>query len=174
MSSTEMPPGVVRQLDTGSEGRLQREIEHARTAVWKMLTEPDALVRWLAPGTIDPRPGGVVRLDFAESGATIDSTIRDLDPPRLLEYSWSRPGEPERPLTWELVASEAGTRLTLTLRLPPGEDIATSCAGWDAHLEMLLAALEGVPIRFPLDHFRAARQAFREQLARADASGASP
>ena len=53
----------------------------------------------------------------------------------------------------ELGATEGGIQLVLTLRLPSGEDIAKACAGFDAHLEMLAAALEGVPIRFPVDFF---------------------
>lgn len=44
-------------------------------------------------------------------------------------------------------------RLTLTVRLPAGEDIAKVCAGFDAHPEMLAAALESVSIRFPFDHY---------------------
>jgi len=58
-----------------------------------------------------------------------------------------------------------GTQLRLTLRLPEDEDGPKSAAGWDAHLEMLLAALEGVPIRFPVDHFLAMREWFRSQPA---------
>ena len=48
---------------------------------------------------------------------------------------------------------QGGTRLTLTVRLPAGEDIAKVCAGFDAHPEMLAAALESVSIRFPFDHY---------------------
>lgn len=50
-----------------------------------------------------------------------------------------------------------GVVLTLTLWIPEGEDAARACAGWDAHLEMLAAALEGVPINFPFEHFKARR-----------------
>jgi hypothetical protein len=61
-----------------------------------------------------------------------------------------------------LNAFEKGTQLILTIRLPAGEDAAKACAGFDAHLEMLAAALEGVPIRFPVDHFLKARRAYQE------------
>src|SRR5690606_12739632 len=40
-------------------------------------------------------------------------------------------------------------------------DIANACAGFDAHLEMLAAALEGVPIHFPVDHYLEARRAYQ-------------
>jgi hypothetical protein len=83
----------------------------------------------------------------------------------VLEYSWSSPGEPLRPVRWELTADGEGTRLTLALRTPQGEDPGRACAGWEAHLEMLEAALEGVPIKFPFERFKAARDAYREKVA---------
>ena len=57
----------------------------------------------------------------------------------------------------------------LTLTLPASEDVARSCAGWEAHLEMLAAALEGVPIKFPFESFKAAREAYKAQLGLANA-----
>lgn len=63
---------------------------------------------------------------------------------------------------------EKGTRLVLTLWVPAEEDVVKACASFDAHLEMLAAALEGVPIRFPVDHFNEARHVYRE-LQRASA-----
>ncbi len=125
-----------------------------------MLTEPQELAQWLAPGSIEFRLGGAVHIDFADSGRMIESTVLEFDPPRLLAYSWSSGNEPERPLRWELDAVGAGTRLLLTLRLPATEDIAKACAGFDAHLEMLAAMLEGVPIRFPLDFYLARRRVY--------------
>jgi uncharacterized protein YndB with AHSA1/START domain len=159
------PRGQIRRLaDEGYEGRLERRLDHDRHAVWRMLTEPQALAQWLAPGSIELRRGGRVRIDFADSGRIIDSTVLDLEPPRLLEYSWSAGDEPKRPLRWQLSEDKTGTRLLLTVRLPPGDDAAKACAGFEAHLEMLAAALEGVPIRFPLDYYLEARRAYQELL----------
>jgi len=50
------------------------------------------------------------------------------------------------------------------VRLPEGEDPAKACAGFEGHLEMLAAALEGVPIRFPFDLFVQARKVYGEQV----------
>ncbi|MBZ9798680.1 SRPBCC family protein [Mesorhizobium sp. ES1-4] len=153
MGESVVQVGQVRRVGDGFEARLDRLIGHDRNAIWHMLTAPKALAQWLAPGSIELRAGGVVHIDFAESGRTIKSTVLQLDPPRLLEYSWSSGDEPKRPLRWELTATADGTQLVMTLRLPAGEDIAKACAGFDAHLEMLGAALEGVPIGFPVDFF---------------------
>jgi len=155
-------PGQFRPLGEGFEGRIERFFEQNRKAVWRMLTDSEALAQWLAPGSIELCTGGEVHIDFADSGTMIESSVLDLDPPQLLVYSCSSGDEPQRPLRWELTAVEKGTRLTLTLRVPAGEDVAKACAGFDAHLEMLAAALEGVPIRFPMDHFIAARRIYHE------------
>lgn len=164
MSETEFQPGRIRRLDDGAEGQLQRIIEHPPADVWRMLTEPQGLAQWLAPGTIELRQGGAVRIDFADSGTLIESTVLALEPERLLEYSWSSGEQPERPLRWTLNPVERGTQLVLTVRLPAGEDIAKACAGFEGHLEMLVAALEGVPIHFPVDLFLQARKAYQAML----------
>lgn len=161
--STEPEPGTqIRRINGAFEVRLGRFLSHDRATVWSMLTDAQHLPQWLAPGTIEPRPGGRVRIDFAESGATIDGTVRAIEPLARLEYNWGSGDEPERPLCWQLEAVGDATRLTLTLRLPAGDDVARACAGWDAHLEMLQAALEGVPIRFPVDRFRSVRRTCRD------------
>jgi uncharacterized protein YndB with AHSA1/START domain len=110
--------------------------------------------------------GGRVHIDFGDSGVVIDSTVLAFDPPQLLAYSWSSGDEPERPLRWELGTVDGGTVLTLTVLLPAQEDIAKACAGFEAHLDMLAAALEGVPIRFPFERYVAARRAYQEILPR--------
>jgi uncharacterized protein YndB with AHSA1/START domain len=143
---------------------MQRLIEHPPEKVWAALIEPAILPQWLAAGAVEARVGGAARLDFGDSGVVIDSEVSEAAPGRVLEYSWSSPGEPLRPLRWSLEPIDGWTQLTLTLRQPASEDIGRSCAGWEAHLEMLAAALEGVPMKFPFERFKAARDAYRALL----------
>lgn len=157
-------PGCITRSDSGFEGHLERELAHPAAAVWAMLTEPASLAQWLAPGSIEQREGGAVRIDFADSGTVIDSRVTAFAPQRLLEYSWSSPGQPQRPLRWEVQPQGEGSRLSLRVRLPEGEDPAKACAGFEGHLEMLAAALEGVPIKFPFDLFVQARKVYGEQV----------
>lgn len=156
--------GTIERVDGGYKGRLERTIGHDREAVWHKITDQHSLHEWLAPGSIELRPGGPVHIDFIDSGITIDSTVLELDVPRLIEYSWSSGNEPQRPLRWELEPVAGGTRLVLTVSVPSDEDPAKACAGFEAHLEMLLAALEGVPIAFPFKDYVAAREAYQKQL----------
>jgi uncharacterized protein YndB with AHSA1/START domain len=132
--------------------------------VWAAITQPQWLAKWLAPGEIELREGGAARLDFGESGAVIDSRVTAFAPQSLLEYSWSTPGEPLRPLRWSLEPIGPTTQLTLRLTVPAKEDAGRAAAGFAAHLEMLQTALIGVPTRFPFEAFKAARDAYREQV----------
>ena len=157
--------GTVQRGAGVLEGRMERLLEHDQRSVWAMLTAPDRLAQWLAPGTIELRPGGAAKLNFTDSGTVIDSVVSAIDAPRLLEYSWSSPGEPLRPVRWETQTVEGGTRLRLMVQVPEGEDLARALAGWEAHLMMLLAAIEGVPIKFPFDRFKSTREAYRAKVA---------
>lgn len=157
--------GTIERGNGCYKVRLERFLAHDQSQVWAMLTDPDRMVEWLAPGRIEQRKGGAAKLNFTDSGIVIDSAVSEFEPPSLLEYSWSSPGEPKRPVRWEIAPDVGGTRLTLTLQIPEDEDIARSCAGWEAHLMMLLAAIEGVPIKFPFERFQVTRAAYKEILA---------
>jgi uncharacterized protein YndB with AHSA1/START domain len=164
MNDEAVVSGRIQRLAEAWEGRLERWVGHDRETVWRMLTEPQQFVQWLAPGSIELREGGRVHIDFGDSGVVIDSTVLAFDPPRLIAYSWSSGTEPERQLRWDLAAASEGTALTLTVRLPAQEDIAKACAGFEAHLDMFAAALEGVSTRFPFERYLAARHAYQELL----------
>ena len=164
MSLEESELGTVVHVGNCFEARLERTLEHDQAAVWKMLTDSSLLPQWLAPGALSLRKGGSAKPPFPASGTHAASAGTDVGPPRLIAYSWSSPGQPDRPLRWEATAVKSGTRLSLTLRIPDNEDIARTCAGWEAHLEMLAAAMEGVPIKFPFERFKAAREAYRALL----------
>lgn len=156
------------------EARLGLLLDNHVEQVWALLTRPEHLPNWLAPGQIEPRVGGRARLNFPESGVVIDSLVSAWDPPRALEYSWSGPGEPSRLLRWTLEPLGNATRLTLTLTVPGHEDVARSCAGWAAHLEMLAASAAGVSVKFPFEIFKAARAAYGAQLATLSQAAPAP
>lgn len=169
MTTTTQSWGYMTRLGDRVCVRIQRQLPHSPERVWEMLTDSVCLANWLAPGSIEQHEGGRVKLDFGKSGTPIDCHVRAIRRPTLLEYSWSAGSDPERPIRWELAPAADGTLLDLTLLLPDDELVAISCAGWDAHLEMLMAALEGISIHFPASRFREARSAFsslaREALA---------
>ena len=156
--------GTIEKEKNQYHARLERTLNHPPSAVWSMLTEPDKLVEWLAPGHIELFEGGQANLNFVDSGIVIASSVTLFDPPRCIEYSWSGPDEPLRPLRFEVEPTNDGCTLTMSLSTPIDEDIARSCAGFEAHLLMLLAALEGIPIKFPFQRFTETRAAYDEML----------
>lgn len=166
MSEEEFTAGqMTRQTDGSIKGKLQRIfVGHERAAVWKMLTDPAGIPLWLAPGTIEPRQGGRAQISFEDSGIAIDSEVTAYDELNELAYSWSSGNEPQRLLHWQLADNAEGTQLTLSVDTPAGEDAARACAGFEAHLEMLAAALEGFPSKFPFQLFLQARAAYNQQL----------
>jgi uncharacterized protein YndB with AHSA1/START domain len=147
--------------------RFELTLDDCAADVWSFLTQPDRLPQWLAPGHIELEKGGAARLDFHDSGVVIDSRVTCCKAPFSLAYSWSSPGQPERPVRWTLEPAGSQTHLALELEVPAEEDMARSAAGWAAHLEMLAAALAGAPMKFPFPTFKAAREAFAAQLAAA-------
>ncbi|MEO2178192.1 MAG: SRPBCC family protein [bacterium] len=156
--------GSIEKADGYYNATLTRDIDQDQATVWSMLTKPSHFVNWLAPGEIELAQGGRATLNFTDSGIVIDSEVTKCQAPSLLEYSWSSGDEPQRPIRWELEPIDQRTRLSLTLGIPEDEEVARSCAGWEAHLMMMLAALEGVPIKFPFERFQATREAYKEMM----------
>lgn len=164
MNEPEQALAKIHRSDGYAVAQFTRQYEHASEVVWKALTDPAILPQWLASGQIEPVKGGRARLDFVDSGTVIDSAVSEFDEGRTLEYSWSTAAEPLRPVRWSIEPAGEGCELTLRLSVPEGEDVSRSCAGWEAHLDMLDATLEGVSIKFPFERFKAARAAYKAAL----------
>jgi len=158
------PSGRLTRRPGQFQAVMERRFDAPPPRVWKALTDSADICLWLAPGEIATHVGGPAKLSFEDSGIKIDSTVTRFEPGRLVEYSWSGPGEPERPLCWEIEPAGDGTTLRLTMRVPDGEDAPRAAAGFEAHLDMLAAALEGVPVKFPFPRFKALREAYKAQL----------
>jgi uncharacterized protein YndB with AHSA1/START domain len=158
--------GQLSRSGGNLQGQLTRHFDQSPQDIWAMLTVPEKFQLWLAPGSIELKPGGAVKIHFSDSGTVIDSKVSACEAQKLLEYSWGGPNDPARPVRWALAPAAGGTQLTLTVSVPQNEDIARACAGWEAHLMMMMAALEGVPMKFPFDRFKSKREAYKDQLER--------
>lgn len=168
MTATPACTATFSRVDGTMSAAFERHFDHPPAAVWRALTDPATLPQWLAPGQIELQPGGSVKLDFKDSGVAIDSLVTAFADGRLLEYCWGGPADPARPVRWTLEPDGEGCRLTLRVTVPADEDVGRSAAGWEAHLEMLAATLEGVSIHFPFELFKAARDTYRARLAASD------
>lgn len=135
--------------------RIQRRLPGPIERVWSYLSDSDLRRQWLASGTMSLQPGASFELVWrndelsasaaerpdgfsAESRATCQFV--EVEPPRRMCYIW--PGVGEVSIDLESVGDEV--MLTLTHRQLVGERLILNvCAGWHAHLELLVAHLEG-------------------------------
>jgi uncharacterized protein YndB with AHSA1/START domain len=79
--------------------------------VWRMLTEPDRLARWWAPGDIRPEVGHRFTLEMGRWGSS-PCTVTAVEDERLLSYTFGE-GTVDWTITWRLVEEGVGTRLFL-------------------------------------------------------------
>lgn len=128
-------------------------IDAAPEAVWQALTDPVWLSRWYVKAAeIDPAPGGRLRLDWGEEGAS-EAEIELFEAPfrlHLRHLPW--PGAPERAEgeelreRFELEPAVRGTRLTLQNEVPAGaawDDFCTGTQeGWTGYLQALKKLVE--------------------------------
>jgi uncharacterized protein YndB with AHSA1/START domain len=123
--------------------RFERRYDATPADVWSALTDPERLARWLAAAELDPRVGGTYVLRFAgdDESQTTRGQVLALEPERLLELSWSYPGEPDTVVRFELRPDGDGTTLVLDHRGLPGSAAPGYGAGWHAHLDSLAAHL---------------------------------
>lgn len=56
--------GTVHEVEGQYELRFERRLKHPVEKVWAALTDPERRAEWLAPGTIELRPGGRAELTF--------------------------------------------------------------------------------------------------------------
>jgi uncharacterized protein YndB with AHSA1/START domain len=134
--------GILR-VDGARRGvRFERRFAATVEEVWDALTRPERLARWLAPGAIETRVEGAVRLDFGDGGLVTGRVLR-CEPPSVLEFEWRFPGETQSVVCFELSHAAEGTVLVLDHRALADEHATGYSAGWHAHLASLGDLLDG-------------------------------
>lgn len=121
---------------------IEEVLPHSPEAVWKAITTPALIARWLMQNDFAPRVGHRFTFQARPMGdwnGVVDCEVLVCDPPRTLVYSWvgGAAGNREAPvldstLTITLAPAEGGTRLRLVhdgFRSPQND------AGFDAMSE---------------------------------------
>lgn len=122
--------------------RMEDRYDAGVDDLWSALTDPDRLARWVAELKGDLRPGGTFYARFT-SGWESPGRIDVCDRPRRLLLTM-RPGEPDQRVIEARLTPEGGqTLLVIEDRGLPPDELATHGAGWQAHLEDLVAHLAG-------------------------------
>jgi uncharacterized protein YndB with AHSA1/START domain len=148
--------GAYGELIDPVSVRIERALPGPIERVWSYLTESDMRAQWLASGDMKLEPGAPVEFvwnndDLSDGGADRPADIPAVrrmqcavvraEPPRLLVIRW---GESGSEVTFELEPQGSEVKLTLThRRLPDRANLLGVSAGWHAHLELLMARLNG-------------------------------
>jgi uncharacterized protein YndB with AHSA1/START domain len=128
--------------------RFERKFDHSQARLWRALTEVAELRGWFAHildydrFRIDLIEGAEITFVPKPEYETVEvgrGTVVQVDPPRLLEYTWDA-----ETLRWELRPDgDQGCRLGFTNIFDDREAAAALGAGWHAGLDQLAAWLDG-------------------------------
>jgi uncharacterized protein YndB with AHSA1/START domain len=134
----------------GATERIEHEVrvEAAPEVVFEYFTDPSKVVRWMgSEATLDPRPGGICRLDI-QGGMMLGEFVQ-VDFPWRIVMTWGWEQElfavGERSTAVEVSFTPDGESTLVRLahcRLPAGA-VAFHRAGWDHYLERLAAVAGG-------------------------------
>lgn len=100
----------------GESLSMEFDLPHAPAKVWRALTEPALLSQWLLPVVgLRLEPGTAFAFQAPPQpgwDGTVNCTLLDLEPVRSIRYAWVV-GEIDTIVTFTLVPTESGTRLSL-------------------------------------------------------------
>lgn len=94
------------------------DLRHAPEKVWRALTEPDLVAKWLLPTIgFELTPGAAFTLKtqpYPGWDGTVDCTMLAIEPAKKLSYAWVVGGMGlDTVLTFSLAPTPSGTRLSI-------------------------------------------------------------
>jgi uncharacterized protein YndB with AHSA1/START domain len=135
--------------------RIERLLQGPIERVWAYLTDSDLRRQWLAAGTMELKPGAPFefvwrndelsdppgrRPDGFPEEHRMKATILESQPPHRLMITWGSDSD----VSFELEPRGAQVLLTVIhRRLPDRSTTLNVGAGWHAHLDLLVACLNG-------------------------------
>lgn len=139
------------EAGTSQSDVLVREvrIDASPETVFEFFTDPEKAVRWQGQAaTLDPRPGGIYRVELSPEMVARGEYV-ELDPPHRLVFTWGwegggsvAPGASTVEIT--LTPDGDGTHLRLVHSgLPTPESIEAHGKGWDDYIPRLAIAAAG-------------------------------
>ena len=138
-----MTPTITGRLDEREPGWivLRRTFRAPREDVWKAVTEPERLERWIGTWTGEPAEGRVSFRMTAEGEdvAASDYVITACRPPEHLGLEADAAGMHWR-LRLDLAEADGVTTLLFAQRMDDPEVAASVGPGWEYYLDRLVAA----------------------------------
>jgi uncharacterized protein YndB with AHSA1/START domain len=160
VAATTAGTGTVRDAPGGYELAFGRRTGHDPATVWRALSDPVAVDRWLGwhPGGL-PGPRG--RFDLVSGGLvvlpycyplgkgprivrnTIAGTMAAVSEPELMEYVVPGMDGPRATTRWHLQADAGQTVLSLRYQFQVRDRLPALLADWHCRLDALMLLLDG-------------------------------
>ena len=134
-----------------TEGLVEHEVRVAASpdSVFDYFTDPAKMVRWMGTeATLDPRPGGVCRINPSGQAAMLGEYV-EVDRPRRIVFTWGwetalfKTPPQSTVVEVSLTPDDEGTLVRLTHRRLKPEAVALHRAGWHHYLPRLALAASG-------------------------------
>lgn len=146
MTTPDFDPGPLALVESRRDGDritlvFVRDLDHPPEAVWRSLTDPEALRAW-APFVPDRDLGAegpvVLQMIDGMSDDAFASAVRIAVAPEILEYTWA-----DGVVRWELASVGGATRLTLLHTVDDADLLPKLAAGWHLCLAVADQRLHG-------------------------------
>jgi uncharacterized protein YndB with AHSA1/START domain len=126
------------------------QIDASPETVFAFFTDPVKAVRWMGTAaTLDPRPGGVYRVEIGSSIAAVGAFV-EVDPPNRIAWTWGWENDPSTTppgsstVEVTLTPQDGGTLVRLVHSGLRTEESAEGHGhGWDQYLGRLAIAAVG-------------------------------
>jgi uncharacterized protein YndB with AHSA1/START domain len=157
--------------------KIQRLLPGPAERVWAYLTDSDLRRQWLAAGAMEMKVGAPFEFTWRNSDLSdppgkrpegmpeehsMKATITECDPPHRLGITW---GERGGSVSFELEPKGQRTLLTIIhRRLPERTDKLNVSAGWHAHLDALVARMNGQKVSSFWEHWSRLKQEYDRRL----------
>jgi uncharacterized protein YndB with AHSA1/START domain len=134
-----------------TEGLVEHEVRVAASpdSVFEYFTDPAKMVAWMGvEATLDPRPGGVCRINPSGQAVMLGEFV-EVDRPRRIVFTWGwetaqLKTPPQSTLVEVSLAPDGeGTVVQLSHRRLKPEVVAMHRAGWQHYLPRLALAASG-------------------------------
>ncbi|HLE88914.1 MAG TPA: SRPBCC family protein [Candidatus Limnocylindria bacterium] len=142
----EVAEGQASAVDDGAVTRMV-EIQATSETLFAYFIDPDRLVRWMGiSATLEPRPGGIFRLDYGDGRGVVRGEYLVVEPPTRVVFTWGwedpevliQPGQSTVEVTIEQL--DRSSRLTLRHTGLTGPSRLSHAEGWDWFLPRLAEA----------------------------------
>jgi uncharacterized protein YndB with AHSA1/START domain len=140
------------EAGTSRTQAIEREvrIDASPETVFDFFTDPAKMVQWKgAEATLDPRPGGVYRVQMNEQAIAVGEYVV-VDPPNRLVFTWGWEGDfaatPPGSSTVDVTFTPDGDGTVVRLvhsGLPSPESAELHGQGWDEYMPRLAIAAAG-------------------------------